>query len=131
MDTDYFQCIYLVAQSRPCIPMLLQPYNIWTLIISNVFILLRSHGHASRCYCSHIIYGHWLFPMYLSCCAVTAMHPDVTAAIWTLIISNVFILLRSHGHASRCYCSNMDTDYFQCIYLVAQSRPCVPMLLQP
>ena len=66
--TDCFQCIYPVAQSRPCVPMLLQPYNIWTLIVSNVFIWLRSHGHASRCYCSHII-------------------------IWTLVVSNVFILL--------------------------------------
>ena len=53
-----FQCIYLVAQSQPCFPMLLQPYNIWTLIVSNVFIWLHSHGHASRCYCSHILYGH-------------------------------------------------------------------------
>ena len=88
-------------------PDVLQPFNIWTLIVYNVFILLRSHGHASRCYCSRI----WtlIFPMCLSCCAVTAMRPDVLQPvnIWTLIVYNVFILLRSHGHASRCYCSHL------------------------
>ena len=37
MDTDYFQCIYLVAQSRPCVRVLLQPYNIWTLLLFLIF----------------------------------------------------------------------------------------------
>ena len=157
----FFQCVYLVAQSRPCVPMYcshityghclfimylsccavtaMRPdvtaavyymdidfsnvFNLlrshghasgcycsritWTLIVYNVFILLRSHGHASRCYCSRI----WtlIFPMCLSCCAVTAMRPDVLQPynIWTLIVYNVFILLRSHSHASRCYCSHL------------------------
>ena len=55
MDTVCLLCIYLVAQSRPSFPMSLQSYNIWTLFFSCVLILLRSHGHLSRCHCSHII----------------------------------------------------------------------------
>ena len=64
-----------------------------------------------------IIYGHCLFPMYLSCWTVTAMRPDVTAVIiyghclfpmylscWTVTAMrpDVTAVIKIYGHCFQC-----------------------------